>query len=217
MEEGDPIPHIGADDLPQSQQLLEEGVGVHRGLLVHGLEENVFDGYGVGELFPQPVLVKQVADLDADLGILVRVEGGNAALGGAKGVAPQTFLLIGILENVIGHEQLGPLGDDQVGGGYPGLDQTGELVGQLLDVQGHAVADDIGDVGVEHARGQGVQGKAAMVVDDGVAGVGPALEPDDDVRMLRHQIRDLSFALRRPSWRLRSLLPQRSPPKIISS
>ena len=121
VEEGHGVPHIGADDLPQRQQLGEELFPVHRRLVVHGLEEDVLDLHRAGQVLPQAVLLEEVADLDADLGVLVRVEGGDAALGGAEGVAAQAGLLIGVLEDVIGQQELGPLRHDQVGGGDPGL------------------------------------------------------------------------------------------------
>ena len=143
-------------------------------------------------------LLEEVADLDADLGVLVRVEGGDAALGGAEGVAAQAGFLIGVLEDVIGQQELGPLRHDQVGGGDPGLLQGGELLRQLVDVQGHAVADDVGDVPIEHPGGQGVQGKAAVVVDDGVPCIGAPLEADHDVRLLCQKVGDLSLAFVAP-------------------
>ena len=87
------------------------------GLVVQVLEQHIFQGDGGGQALPQPVLVEQVADLDADLGVFVRVEGGDAALGGAKGLAAQALLLVAVLETVVGHQDLGPLRDDQVGGG----------------------------------------------------------------------------------------------------
>ena len=96
-------------------------------------------------------------------------------------MAAQALLFVGVLEDVIGHEQLGPLRDDQVGGGYPGVQQAGQFIGELADVQGDPVADDVGDVRVEHARRQGVQGEAAIIIDDGVPRIGAALEADDDV------------------------------------
>ena len=69
-----------------------------------------------------------------------------------------------------------------LGAGTPGVSRCCQLSSaSLRDVQGDAVADDIGDMGVENARGEGVQGKAAIVIDDGVPRVGAALEADDDV------------------------------------
>ena len=166
--------------------------------MVQVLEQDVLDGQRGGEPLHQAVLVEQVADLNADLSILVGVEGRNAALGRAEGLASQPLLLIGILERMVGHEQLGPLRDDEVGGGNALVGDGAQLVHQLADVQRHAVADDVGDVGIERAGRQGVQGEAAAVIDDGVAGIGAALEADDDVRALSQHIGDLALALVAP-------------------
>ena len=85
-----------------------------------------------------------------------------------------------------------------MGMGHAPLLQALQLFEQHRDVQGHAVADDVGDMAVKHAGRQSVQGKLAVVVDDGVAGVGAALEPDDDIRFRRQHVGDFAFALVAP-------------------
>ena len=198
MDKAHRVPHIGADLLPQGEELLHELVHAQGGLVVQVLKEHVLDGQGGLQTLPQPVLVEEVAHLNADLGVLVRIEGGDAALGGAEGLAAQALLLIGVLEHVVGHENLGPLGDDQVGGGHSLIGEGVELVHQLADVQSQAVADDVGDMGVKHAGRERMQGEAALIVDDGVAGVGAALIADDHVGGLRQHISDLALALVAP-------------------
>ena len=99
---------------------------------------------------------------------------------------------------MVRHEDLGPLRDDQVGGGHSLLGEGVELVHQLADVQRQAVADDVGDMGVKHAGRERMQGETALIVDDGVAGVGAALIADDHVGGLRQHIRDLALALVAP-------------------
>ena len=71
----------------------------------------------------------------------------------------------------------------RLGAGTPGVRDrlVSSSAMSLADVQGDPVADDVGDVRVEHARRQGVQGEAAIVIDDGVPRIGAALEADDDV------------------------------------
>ena len=192
------VAHIGTDLLPQGDELVKQLVHAEGGLVVQVLEENVLQGDGGLQTLPQALLVKQVAHLHADLGVLVGVEGGNAALGGTKGTAGQTLLLIGVLEHVIGHEDLTALRDDEVGGGDALVGDGLQLVHQLADVQGHAVADDVGDVGVEGAGGEDVKGKAAVIVDDGVARVGSALKADDHVGRFGQHIGDLALALVAP-------------------
>ena len=94
---------------------------------------------------------------------------------------------------MIGHQQLCAFGYDQVGGGNALVRNALQFGHQLAHVQRDAVADDVGDVRIEGTRGQNMQGKSAVVVDNGVAGVCAALEPDDHVRGFRHHIRDLAF------------------------
>ena len=82
---------------------------------------------------------------------------------------------------MVGHEDLGPLGYDQVGGRNTLLSQVAQLLGQPGDVQGHAVSDDVCHMGIKDSRGQDMQGKAAMLVEDGVPRVGPPLKADHHV------------------------------------
>ena len=52
--------------------------------------------------------------------------------------------------------------------------------------------------GIEDPRGHQVELELAALVDDRVTGVVPALEADDEVRLLRQEVGDLSFALVAP-------------------
>ena len=99
---------------------------------------------------------------------------------------------------MVGHQQLGPVGDNQPRRGHPlGLHLL-QLGGQLSDVQRHAVADHVGHMGVKYPRGQRMQGKTPKIIDDGVPRVGPSLKADDHVGLLRQQVGDLALPLIAP-------------------
>ncbi|MPN18710.1 hypothetical protein SDC9_166073 [bioreactor metagenome] len=51
---------------------------------------------------------------------------------------------------------------------------------------------------MKDAAGQEVKGELAVLVDDGMSGVGPALIADDDVGLLRQHIGQLALALVSP-------------------
>ena len=99
---------------------------------------------------------------------------------------------------MVGHEQLGPVGDNQPGGGHSLGLHLRQLAHQLGDVQGHAVADHVGDMGVKNSGREDVQGEPAVVVDDGVARIGSALKADHHVGLLGQQIGDLALAFVAP-------------------
>ena len=198
MEKAHRIAHIGPDQLPAVQKLVVQRLCIQSGLVVQVLEEDVFHLHSAAEPLPQPVFVKKVAYLDARLSVLIGVKGSDAALGGAESPSPQPLLLIGVLKDMVGHEQLGPLGHDEVGGRHTLAGHVLQLSCQLGHVQGHPVADDIGDMGIENAGGQNVQGKAPVVVNDGVACVGPPLEAHHHIGGLRQQVGDLTLALVAP-------------------
>ena len=166
--------------------------------MVQVLEHHILQLHGPGQAVAQPLLVKEVAHLNANLGIFVGIEGSNAALGGAKGLSAQALLLVAVLEHVVGHEQLGPLRNDQLGRRHTLIGDGLELLHQLHHIQGNAVANDVGDVGIKNAGGQNVKRKPTIVIDNGMSSVGTALEPDDHVRGLRQHVGDLALSFVAP-------------------
>ena len=110
----------------------------------------------------------------------------------------QPFLLAGVQQDVIGHEKLNAVGNQDLWGGNTGLGEVADLLEQLGNVQRHAVADHIHRARIAGAGGEKMQREFAVVVDDGMACVGPALEPDHHVRLLGEQIRYLALSLVAP-------------------
>ena len=76
--------------------------------------------------------------------------------------------------------------------------QLPQFLHEFGDIQRHAVADDVGGVGIEDSGGELVQGEFTVVADDGVPGVGAALKADDYVGCFREHIGNLAFALVAP-------------------
>ena len=85
---------------------------------------------------------------------------------------------------MVRHDHLHPVGDQQIGF-HTGFLQGLDLVHELIQVQGNAVADDVGGVVIKHAGGELMQCKAAIFVDNGVACVAAALKTDDHIGVLR--------------------------------
>ncbi len=166
--------------------------------MIEVLEHDVLPLHGGIQPLAQPLLVKEVADLNAGLGVFIGIEGGDAGLGRAEGPAGQPLLLIAVLQHMIGHQQLRPLRDDQIGGGHALVGDALQLCDQFFDVQRHAVSDDIGYMGIERTGGEDMQCKSAVVVDDGMTGIGAALKADDNIGGLRQHIGDFALALVAP-------------------
>ena len=192
------IAHIGSDLIPIAGDLLEESLGVQFRLVVEVLKEHILNGTDLLQPFHQPWLVKELTNLDAVLGILVGIEGGNAGFGGTKGVSTQPFLFILVLQNMVGHQHLSTLIHDNMGGGHASLTQMVQLLQKFGHIQRHTIADNIGNVGVENAGGELVKGKFSVITNNSMAGICAALEPDDNVRSLREQIGDLPLAFVAP-------------------
>ena len=144
--------------------------------------------------------VEKLARLQGLLLILVRVEGGDALLGGAVLLVLEALLLQGVQLPVPGQQQGGPVADLQVfrGDGNASGPDALHLVVEVLAVQGHAVAQDVYHALPEDAGGQQMQGELALVVDDGVAGVAAALVADGDVIVAGEQVHHAALALVAP-------------------
>ncbi len=61
--------------------------------------------------------------------------------------------------------------------------------------------EDAERVGIEDPGWNKVELERAVLVDDGVPGVVAALEPDDEIRLLRQEVGDLSLAFVAPRGR----------------
>lgn len=198
-EEGGGVGAEGGGDVAPGAEGGEEGGGVEVGLAVEVLEEDVLGLEDADELLGEDVVVvEELAELESGLGELVGVEGGDAGARGAEGAAGEAFLFVLVEEDVVGHDELGAVGEQQAGGGDAAGDEGVVFGLEDGEVEGDAVGDDVGDVGVEDAGGEGVERELAEVVDDGVAGVGPALEADDDVGLRGEHVGELAFAFVAP-------------------
>src|SRR5699024_12563979 len=63
-------------------------------ILVEVGEEHILEGADLLQPLFEDSLVEELVELNADLGIFIRVEGGDAGTGGAEGTACQALLLV---------------------------------------------------------------------------------------------------------------------------
>ena len=144
--------------------------------------------------------IQQLAGKNGFLGKLIRVEGGNALLGGAELLVGQSCLFQTVQLPMPGQQQGGPVTDHQI------LRSDGHaLGGDLLDflpeifrVQGNAVAQNVHDTLPEDTGGQQVQGKLAVLIDNGMTGVAAALITYDDVVVLGQKVHHPALAFVTP-------------------
>ena len=199
MHHGERVAHIGRKLLLVLHQLVKYlllGDGL---LVIEVLERGVFDFERVTDLLFEGIgIVIQLVDLKTDLGILVGIEGRNAALGGTEGIFAQTLLLVAVERHMIRHHNLRTVGNDNVRFGNAAVLQLLHFLDEVFNAERNAVADDVGDVPVEHTGGKLVQCKLAVVVNDRVSGVGSALKADDHITVAGEHIGDLALALVAP-------------------
>ena len=73
------VAHIGPDHLPPLHELGKEIVRVDGGLVVEMDKQSVFQDADVFQVGLEAFLVEELVDLDADLGVFIGIEGGDAA------------------------------------------------------------------------------------------------------------------------------------------
>ena len=139
------------------------------------------------ELDGERLHVLEVTDADAVARRLGRVRRADAALGGAN-LVPGEFGFAKAVNLLVEFEQhVRSVGDDEPGRVDldPRLLEGIDLLEHAGEVDHHAVAHDALGLLVEDAGWHEVEGVLfALVVVDGVAGVGAALAPGDDVVLL---------------------------------
>ena len=134
--------------------------------------------------------------------VFVAVGVGNAAPGRAKGRAffCETILFQSVLHAVPRHRDRSLVGKFQVfrADGDAALLNGCDLVGQVVQVNDHAGAQNTNHMGVQNARGQQVQHEFALLGHDGMACVVAALIAGDNVSVFCQQVNDAAFALIAP-------------------
>ena len=151
-------------------------------------------------MLPELVRIQELSGHDGLFLVLVRIEGGDALLGGTVFLVRQALLLQAVQIPVPGQQQRGPVTDLQILGRqrYALGDHLLHLNPQVLTVQRHAIAQNIHHALAEDAGGQQVQGKLAQLIHHGVSGVAAALIANDHVMVAGQQIHHAALALVTP-------------------
>ena len=107
-------------------------------------QENVFFDADVRDLLGEHRLVlEELVDLEADLGVFVGIERSYARLGGAEGLAGKALLFELVEQDVIRHHDLAAVRDHQLRRGNPLRRDVLDLFKEDRDIECDAVADDV--------------------------------------------------------------------------
>ena len=143
-------------------------------------------------------LVTDLVELDAVPRDLVGVRGADALPGRAELAAAALAFVEAVECDVPRHEQVSPFRDAQVRRRDPALLERRDLLDEEREVDDRPGAEHADRVRVEDAGRDEVELEGALFVDDGVSGVVAALVADDEIRLLREEVRDLALALVAP-------------------
>ncbi len=99
---------------------------------------------------------------------------------------------------VVGHHQVGGGADAQPAGVDLARAELVQLAHERARVDDDARSDDAQRPRVEDAGWHQVDSEASLIADDRMAGIGPAVAADHQVRIAREQVDDLALALVAP-------------------
>ena len=169
------------------------------GLRAERLEDAVILADFRLQLFRKQHRLHQIRHPQAGARGLVAVGRADAALGRADLRVAFPQLALFIERAVIGQNEVGAITDQQI---LPDLDlelaQPFDLGDERDRIDHDAVADHADFAAPQNSRRDQVENVFRAAMDDGVAGVIPALAADDDVRLGGEDIDDLSFAFIAP-------------------
>ena len=140
--------------------------------------------------------IAQVAEADASTGDLVLVGRSDPLLRRTDLSVGGGALAEGVDEQVVRLDQVHQLADEEPPLGLdPASRQRVELDDQRRWVDDHALGHGADRPGLQDAARDVPDDHLVVADDQGVAGVGPARVPDDQVRGLAQQVDDLALAL----------------------
>lgn len=141
----------------------------------------------------------QIDDADAGPQSFVAVAGANASPGGADFNEPFFALAQAVINAVVRKDEVRAFADPEtvLNRDIFGLEHA-YLLDQSFRVHDDAAGDYALDFFVEDTRRDEMKNKFTAFFDDRVAGVVPALIPDNNVRTLGEDIDDLAFAFIAP-------------------
>ena len=162
------------------------------------LQKNVLHLTDALCLLLQQFLIKKLADLETDLRIFVGIERSNSGLGGAERLTAQPLLFILIEKNMIRHYDLCSVRLQNLRSGNSSVHDGLNLLEQQRNIQCNTISDNAGSMSVEHPGRKRMQCELTIIVHDGMSRIGSALETNNNIRLLRHHIRNLPFSLVTP-------------------
>ena len=100
---------------------------------------------------------------------------------------------------MMGEDDMGMVADQEVAANADAAGAKGfDLLEELFGIDDHAVGDDRLNAGPKHAGGQQGEFEGLAIDNDGMAGVGSAVETDHEVVLIGEQINDLALGLVAP-------------------
>jgi len=178
--------------------LLVHLLEIERELVVHLLELPVLVLQHNLEFLAEDLRIEEVLHADAEAGELVHVRRPDPAFGRADELLAEVTLEHRVHLAVVGHDDVRvPRDSDprRVDASFSELVHFSEEDRRIDD---GAVADDRGDLGIEHPGRDQTQSEAFTFDHDRVAGVVAALVPNDHVGVARVSIGDLPLSFIAP-------------------
>ena len=199
MEKFGNIANVRSDHFLVFLQRFHDIIRIKFGFVVKVFQQNVFLHADTLHFVAEFCFVQEkLLYLEADLSVFIGIERRDPGLGGAECLACQTFFFAFIKEDVIRHQDLSSVGNQDLRHRNALADDVIDLPEHIWDVESNTVSQDACCMIVKYAGRQHMKSEFAIIVLDGVAGIASSLKPDDDVGFLRKHIRDLTFSFIAP-------------------
>ena len=188
---------MGAEAFAPRRRHLDQRVDFE-GRTTHPLEQEVLVGQRTADPFAQDRRVEEVFHAEANPPGPIAVRRSNAAPGRANLRVAEPRLVADVQGHVVRHDHVRAAAHPDAGDIDAARGEHVQLVDQGDRIDHHAVADDRGDVRVEHARWRQAKFEDLVALDHGVAGVVATLVADDHGHPLGQEVRHLALALVAP-------------------
>src|SRR6266571_2388575 len=197
LHEGKRVDDAIAELRRGGEDTVRDFVGIERSV-AEALEYRVLDLELAPHARAEALWVLDLVHLDAVAADLVGVRRPHAHTGRAELLASALALVESVERDVPRQEEMRAVAHTQVRGGDTAALEIGELAAEEREVDDASGTEHAERIGIEDSARNEMKLEGAVLIDDCVPGVVAALDSDDDIRLLRQEVRDLAFALVAP-------------------
>ena len=145
------VAYEGCYHIAVGVKLFQDILNLQSRFVIQMLKNDILLLQNPGNLVFQELLIEELADLEADLCIFIRIEGSDSGLCRTEGFLTKTLLLALVKQNVVGHHDLSTVRNQDLRSRNPFVHDALYFFEQKRDVQCHTVSDDACSMVIKNA------------------------------------------------------------------